>query len=136
MAYKGPGEPIGITLTWEGLAENMRFLEQLQVRALTWYEAGDAAFEILEQSERNVFGQVSPKLVRTGLLKASLTERDAEGAIRDKGELGIRFGTSVPYARVAAHKVGVHMVRVTRSSRAKMRYVIAGYLRGKALAKR
>lgn len=127
------GEPIGITCTYEGMAANMRFLDQLEARALTWYEAGDALFDIMERSERNVFAQVSPRLYKTGRLRGSLTERDHPDAIRDKGEAGVRFGTNVPYARPAAHKVGIRMVRVTRSSRAQMRYVIAGYIRGKRL---
>jgi hypothetical protein len=124
------GAPIGISCSFQGMADKMRFLEELPARALTWYEAGDALFDIMERSERNVFGQVSPRLVKTGALKASLTERDADGAIRDKGEHGVRFGTTIPYARPAAHAIKLHMVRVTKSSRSSMRWVIAGWLRG------
>lgn len=59
----------------------------------------EAEFEILEKVEEGVFEGWAPSFDRTGAAKASLTQRDAEGAIRRAHGTGIDFGTSVWYVK-------------------------------------
>lgn len=75
---------------------------------LTPEVALEAEFDVLEQSEETLFASFGdPTYVRTGDLKASLTQRNAAGAIRNAhfgGRYsvtipGIEFGTSIWYAK-------------------------------------
>lgn len=127
---------LALQYEFEGLASTYRMLDGLAERALTWYEAGDAIFAALEKGELNYFRYISPKMVVTGKLKDSLTQRDAEGAIRTKNSQGIVFGTSVSYARAAASRRHLYIVRETRQAHDMMRVAIAGYVLGKQAAVR
>jgi hypothetical protein len=46
------------------------------------------------------------EVVHSGRLRDSLTQPNADGAIRQAHAQAAEFGTSVPYARAAAHKKG------------------------------
>lgn len=71
-------------------------------------EAMEAEVEVLEQAEASLFSAFSdPTYVRTGDLRASLTQSSAKGAIRrmhwggrySKTLPGLEFGTSIWYAK-------------------------------------
>jgi hypothetical protein len=62
-------------------------------------EFGDRVFRAAETEEERIFDSYGGKYVRTGLLKGSLTEHDAPGAIRVLRPGELLFGTSVWYAR-------------------------------------
>ena len=56
-------------------------------------------FNVLEQMERDLFGRFMGKYQNTGALMASLTQGNAEGAIRRIHGAELEFGTSIWYAR-------------------------------------
>lgn len=123
-------EPIELSYSFDGLAANMRMLEGLSDRCLTWWQAGNAIFDALERGEANYFAYISPAMYKTGNLHGSLTERHHPEAIREKNPEGIRFGTSTPYARAAASRRGIKIVRETRQAHSLMRNIVAGYIMG------
>lgn len=56
-------------------------------------------FRAAEDAEQSIFDSYGGKYVDTGALKASLTQREAEGALRVLTPGMLLFGTSVWYAR-------------------------------------
>jgi hypothetical protein len=77
-------------------------LHGIAIRALDQAPAFEAAFRLQERRQELPFRGGS--LVRTGHLRDSLTQPSADGAIRQIHAQAAEFGTSVPYARAAAHK--------------------------------
>lgn len=59
----------------------------------------EAEFDVLEQAEEAIFEGWAPSFDNTGASKASLTQRDATGAIRRIHGSGIEFGTSIWYVK-------------------------------------
>lgn len=55
-------------------------------------------FEILEEAEKALFASYGGKYHETGALEASLTQSEANGAIRRWHGNSIEFGTSIWYA--------------------------------------
>jgi hypothetical protein len=61
--------------------------------------AFEAVQEILQAGEERHFASLKGRYVRTGALKASLTQDSANGAIREAHADELVFGTSIYYAR-------------------------------------
>jgi hypothetical protein len=59
----------------------------------------DGVFRAAERAEATIFESYGGKYVDTGALRASLTEREAEGAVRELRPGEMLFGTTVYYAR-------------------------------------
>jgi hypothetical protein len=68
-------------------------------RLLTPGAALEVEFQVLEQAEQLLFDSYGGKYVQTGATKASLTQSEANGAIRRIHADGIEFGTSIWYAK-------------------------------------
>ena len=64
----------------------------------------DLAIERQEQYEETLFE--SGKYVRTGALRDSLTNSNAEGAIRNVRAMSVEFGTSIWYGRFQVENPG------------------------------
>jgi hypothetical protein len=58
-----------------------------------------AVLREFESEERSIFASFAGKYVRTGALRASLTDAAASGAIRHLTPSGATFGSSIWYAR-------------------------------------
>jgi hypothetical protein len=83
-------------------------LTGIAVRSVHLEPAFEAAFQAQERAQAMPFA--NGELVRTGNLRASLTQPHATGAIREAhGTEGV-FGTSVRYARPAAARSGKHVL--------------------------
>jgi hypothetical protein len=74
----------------------------IAVRALAQEPVWEAAFAAQEKRQERPFR--GRRLVRTGRLRDSLTQPNADGAIREVHATSAEFGTDVRYARAAAHK--------------------------------
>ena len=66
--------------------------------------AFEAVSEILEAGEERHFSGLRGRYVRTGALRDSLTQPDANGAIREAHADELVFGTSIYYARFLRRK--------------------------------
>jgi phage gpG-like protein len=114
-----------VTVEQTSLAETHRYLSGVEGRVSDLRPAMEEISEDFYRHEERAFGTegsilrsgkwapLSPRyaawkarhypgrtiLVRTGKLKASLTQPGAEGAIREVTEDGLEIGTSISYAR-------------------------------------
>jgi hypothetical protein len=80
------------------------------------------------QERRQEFPFRRGALTRTGRLRDSLTQPNADGAIRAVHADSAEFGTTIRYARAAAHKKGrpVLMHPVPALAELMLRYVVHG----------
>jgi len=90
-------DPMKITLI--GGAELEAALSRIGSRARDLRPEFVEAARLLEETEAAIFAAHGGKYVETGATKASLTQPEANGAIREVHETGLAFGTSVWYAR-------------------------------------
>lgn len=82
-------------------------LRMLRDRLLSPAAMLEAEFDVLEQAEEHIFAGWAPSFNQSGATMASLTQRDAKGAIRRAhGIDGIEFGTSIWYAKFQRRIVG------------------------------
>lgn len=70
-----------------------------RLRGMEFGAAMEAEVAILEQGERDLFGMYHGKYQDTGALMASLTQTEANGAIRRWHGPVLEFGTSIWYGR-------------------------------------
>jgi hypothetical protein len=74
-------------------------LKKVSFRMRNARPAFELVNELLEQSEKRVFAKLGGKYVDTGALMDSLTQPNANEAIREAHMDGLDFGTSLWYAR-------------------------------------
>lgn len=87
-----------------GGEEAEKDLDGIARRMLDARPAFEAVEKILESGEERHFASLRGRYVRTGALKASLTQPDANGAIREAHADELVFGTSIYYARFLRRK--------------------------------
>jgi hypothetical protein len=88
-----------VEITVLDLAETVHAFDEVAERITNVAPAFDDVFDMLEAGEKELFRSVRPKYVRSGALKASLTQRLAPGAIRKVHHDSAEFGTSIWYAK-------------------------------------
>ncbi len=59
----------------------------------------EASMRMMEVAEANLFDSLAPHFVKKGDVRASLTEPDARGAIREIHGMEAKFGTSIWYSK-------------------------------------
>lgn len=79
-------------------------LDGISVRMQNARPAFELVQEILQAGEERHFAGLRGRYVRTGALKASLTQPNANGAIREAHADELVFGTSIYYARFLRRK--------------------------------
>jgi hypothetical protein len=94
MARRGPRDT-GAYITVR--ADPPGLLDEISGRMIA-PEFGLETIEAFEKEEATIFESYAGKYVKTGALKASLTESDASGAIRELLPGEFKFGTSIWYA--------------------------------------
>jgi hypothetical protein len=83
-------------------------LTGIATRALALELAWQAAFRAQERAQQAPFA--GNHLVKSGALRASLTQPAANGALREAHSLEATFGTTVRYARAAASRAGTNVL--------------------------
>jgi hypothetical protein len=89
--------------------------------------------EMLEEGEKRLFKRYRGKYVDTGALMESLTQPNANDAIREAHAGGLDFGTAVYYARFHKDKKGKSAVLKLQPTERKkipttlLEYVVAGF---------
>lgn len=125
-------------ITIYGLPEAQAMLGALSKRLADPVPILEATMRALEQAEVSVFEALSPHFVLSGATRASLTQPDAAGAIREIHGFEARFGTSIWWAKFlrkidgksgkprGRKRVGPNLVlKTTRAQRAAAVRVIA-----------
>lgn len=88
------------TTTLIGAQKVRNDLREIQLMLLSPDKVLELEFDILEQAEKDLFEQfVDPTYYLSGKLEASLTQRDANGAIRRLHGFAVEFGTSIWYGK-------------------------------------
>lgn len=82
-----------------GLPEAKALLEDISERLDDPTPLLEGAMKVLELSETSLFDRLAPHFDLTGATRASLTQTDARGAIREIHGVEARFGTSIWYAK-------------------------------------
>lgn len=81
-----------------GLPEAKELLEGISARLADPTPLLEATMQVLELGEVNLFERLAPHFMQTGATRASLTQPDALGAIREIHGMEAKFGTSIWYA--------------------------------------
>lgn len=87
-----------------GVDQTERRLNAVERRMRDARPAFEKVARILESGEQRHFNSLKGRYVDTGALKASLTQPNANGAIRKAHRDELEFGTSIFYARFLRRK--------------------------------
>lgn len=126
----------------EGLSNVQLKLRGFARRMVLPEPALEAAVKIIEAGEEELFAKLGGKFIRTGALRASLTQSDARGAIRRSHGEYIEVGSSIWYAHFqkkiggpsgkprGRKRVGKTslVLKVSKVNRALVRQVVLDYL--------
>ncbi|HEY1437362.1 MAG TPA: hypothetical protein VGG82_07655 [Casimicrobiaceae bacterium] len=85
-------------------------LGQMSERAANMTEVFQGEIRYMEEFEQSLFAGYGGRYVKTGKLRASLTEPGAD-AVRDVNPKGMVFGTHVFYARFQTEHIGPQTAR-------------------------
>jgi hypothetical protein len=91
--------PVSYELVLTGGESTAHDYEEIADRLVRARPAFESAQRIIEDGETRLFASFRGKYVRTGALRASLTQPTANGAIRRAHHDELEFGTSIFYAK-------------------------------------
>jgi hypothetical protein len=80
--------------------------EAIAGRVRTLHEPLRSSFRLMESGEEVVFAQLAGRYVMTGTVRRSLTTPAGDSAVRQPIENGVKFGTSIWYARFLTQRIG------------------------------
>jgi predicted NACHT family NTPase len=120
--------PAVIEITPMGFEKAGYDLEKIAHRMLNARPAWEIIEEILEKGEERVFDRYHGKYVRTGALKESLTQKDANDAIREAHAEELEFGTKVWYAHFQKRKKKSAVLKLLPTERKAAAKVLIEYV--------
>jgi hypothetical protein len=126
MAFGGTG--LNYEISAHGFDAAIARLGGVAERAEAWQVVAPKIFDTLEEGEARIFVRLHGRMVKSGDLRASLTERSAPGAVRRVGHEDIEFGTSVWYARAAASRAKLRILRTTPKARREIKALVGAYV--------
>jgi hypothetical protein len=103
-------------------------LEGIEQRILDHEPAFDEVMSVLERSEERLFDAWNGRYVDTGATKASLTQPDADGAIREAHAQSAEFGTSIPYTVYLREHGRSAVMRFDEADQAEVSAVVLRYI--------
>lgn len=90
---------LDLEITAVGVGKTEKDLDGISARFKNIRPAFEVVLELIERSEKRLFKRLAGKYVDTGDLMASLTQADANEAIRVAHAEELEFGTGLYYAR-------------------------------------
>lgn len=94
------------TIELIGAEKAQRDFDQVMKRMLNHRTGMRRTIPLLQANESAIFASHGGKYVKTGALRASLTEPKGAGAVRRPARQSLNFGTSIYYARFQREHVG------------------------------